>query len=125
MMSDLFTHGVTGTQWPWMLPGGTPGTPVRDRRRKRGPGLIARLLARLRPPSGNHRAPPAAPAEDPQPPAPSWDSRCSPGAVTLMDFTDMRVPGYMRQEGRHHAPGGGGDVLESLRKLEADGWRLS
>ena len=97
---------TASTPWPWMAPEGTRGTPIRDRRRKRGRGgFIASLLARISgPPSGNHHAPPGAPADDPPPPAaPSLDGECSPGAVTLTDFTSVRVPRYVRQGGRHRA----------------------
>ena len=96
---------ITSTPWPWMASEGTRGTPIRDRRRKRGRGgFISSLLARVfGPPAGNHHAPPGAPAEDPPPPPPSWDSDCSPGAVTLMDFTYVRVPRYIRQGGQHRA----------------------
>ena len=93
-------RGITSTPWPWMLPQGTTGTPARDRRRSR---LLARLLAWLWPPAGNHHAIPGAPAA--APPAAAawpWDGRCSPGAVTLTDMTAMRVPPYMRQDGQHH-----------------------
>ena len=91
---------ITSTPWPWMLPDDTPGTPAPGRKRRR---FLAALLARLWPPSGNHRAAPGAPAASPAPAGWSWDRRCSPGAVTLTDMTAMRVPPYIQQQGgRHH-----------------------
>ena len=71
MMSDLFPHAPSCTQWPWMLPPETPGTPARDRRRKRGHRLLAALLARFRPRAGDRDAPPqAAPVPLPREPEP-------------------------------------------------------
>ena len=97
---------VTRTPWPWMSPPGTRGTPVRDRRRKRG-GFIAALLARVfGPPAGHHHAPPGPPAGGPPVPPPvpaSWDGSWSPGAITLTNITAMRVPPYApgQRGGRH------------------------
>ena len=107
MMTDLFTHGVTGTSWPWMLPEGTPGTPVRDRKRKCR-RFLAALLARLRPPAGARRAPPPT-APVPPPRAPGPDAADEHGAdllkmtsLDLFRWREDRIRPYVGEPGGAH-----------------------
>ena len=100
---------VTGTQWPWMLPPGTPGTPVRDRRRERGlpAAFLAALLARWRG-RGRHRIPPAVPVPPPRVPEPAaaddWGVPRSMMTLLDEDLRAARQRPYADPPGTHRRP---------------------
>ena len=77
-----------GIDW-WHSEHAWASPPPRPRRERRRPArFIAALLARLRPPAGNHHALPAQPAPPPvSPPRPARD-----GGVPLAQITSMDIP---------------------------------
>ena len=90
---------TTRTRWPWESPFAWVFPPSRQ------PGFIARLLARLRPPAGNHHAQPQAP-EPPvvPPPRQDRDDSVPAGMMTQLDLKPLRARPYVPTPREGNAP---------------------